>query len=196
MPEKSAFISSKASRIPEFCSFSLNENPCSSLIISCVHRNFILKVGSEPMIEKVKAISFNELDQLLDLYQYLNPDDPKLEKGQNLTRLWQAICDDPFYFCFVIHEGGKLVSACNLIIIRNLTRNARPYALIENVVTHADYRNKGYGTAILKKAVDVARENNCYKVMLMTSRKEESVLGFYEKAGFDKGDKTGFVIRL
>lgn len=148
------------------------------------------------MIEKVKEINFNELDQLLSLYQYLNQDDPRLEIDQNLTKLWQAICDDPFYFCFVIHEDGKLVSACYLIIIRNLTRNARPYALIENVVTHPDYRNKGYGTAILKKAVAVAQENNCYKVMLMTSRKEESTLRFYEKAGFDRGDKTGFVIRL
>lgn len=78
----------------------------------------------------------------------------------------------------------------------NLTRNARPYGLIENVVTHPDYRNKGYGTAILKKAVDIAREHNCYKAMLMSSRKEESTLRFYEKAGFERGDKTGFVIRL
>lgn len=148
------------------------------------------------MIAKVREINFSELDQLLDLYQYLNPDDPKLEKDQNLTELWQTICDDPYYLCLVIQEDGKLVSTCNLIIIRNITRNARPYALIENVVTHPDYRKKGYGTAVLKKAIAIAREKNCYKVMLMTSRKEESTLRFYEKVGFDRGDKTGFVIRL
>jgi GNAT superfamily N-acetyltransferase len=147
-------------------------------------------------IENVREISFSELEQLLELYQYLNPDDPVLEKDRNLTKLWQAICDDPHYFCLVIPKDGKLVSACNVIIIRNLTRNARPYALIENVITHPGYRKKGYGTAILQKAITMAREHNCYKVMLMTSRKDESILKFYEKAGFDRGDKTAFVIRL
>jgi GNAT superfamily N-acetyltransferase len=148
------------------------------------------------MIAKVREINPNELDQLLDLYQYLNPDDPRLEKDQNLAELWQAIGNDPYYFCWVIEEDGQLVSACNLIIIRNLTRNARPYALIENVVTHPDYRHKGYGTAVLKKSIAVAREHNCYKIMLMTGRKEESTLRFYEKAGFNRHDKTGFVIRF
>ena len=42
-------------------------------------------------------------------------------------------------------------------------------------------RKRGYGTAILHKAVVVAKENNCYKVVLLTGRKEESVLRFYER---------------
>lgn len=148
------------------------------------------------MIEKVREINFSELNQLLDLYQYLNPDDPQLSMDENLNHLWQSICDDPHYFILVIQEDEKLVSTCNLVIIRNLTRNARPYGLIENVVTRPDYRNKGYGTAVLQKAINIARENNCYKVMLMTGRKEESTLRFYEKAGFNREDKTGFIIQL
>ncbi|NLN42473.1 MAG: GNAT family N-acetyltransferase, partial [Clostridiales bacterium] len=54
---------------------------------------------------------------------------------------------------------------------------------------------KGYGTAILKKAIEIAKEKNCYKVMLATSSKDEAVLRFYEKAGLDRGEKTAFIIR-
>jgi GNAT superfamily N-acetyltransferase len=50
-------------------------------------------------------------------------------------------------------------------------------------VTHQDYQNKGYATAILRKANEIAKEKNCYKVMLMTSSKEESTLRFYDKVG-------------
>jgi len=148
------------------------------------------------MIEKVRAIKPDELGQLLELYRYLNPDDPPLVMDQNLERHWNQILADPSLHYLVIEEDGKLVSSCTLVIIKNLTRSARPYGLIENVVTHPDYRRKGYGTGVLKKAVEIARLNNCYKVMLMTGRKDDGVLRFYESAGFDRGEKTAFIIRL
>lgn len=148
------------------------------------------------MLEKVRPIKFDELEQLFELYQHLNKDDPKLAMTSSLKKLWQEIFDNPNLYYLVIAEDGILVSSCTIAIIKNLTRSARPYALIENVVTHENYRNKGYGTAVLQKAVEIARENDCYKVMLMTSRKEESTLKFYEKAGFHKGEKTAFVIRF
>jgi N-acetylglutamate synthase-like GNAT family acetyltransferase len=81
-------------------------------------------------------------------------------------------------------------------VIKNLTHQMRPYGLIENVVTHCDYRKRGYGSAVLDRAVECARENNCYKVMLLTGSKEESTLRFYEQSGFNRNDKTGFVRRL
>jgi hypothetical protein len=44
--------------------------------------------------------------------------------------------------------------------------------------------------------VEIAKKNNCYKVVLLTGRKEESTLRFYERAGFERGVKTGFIKRL
>lgn len=89
--------------------------------------------------------------------------------------------------------NGKLVASCVCVIIPNLTRNIRWYALVENVVTHADYRNKGYATACLNYAKQIAEENNCYKMMLLTGSKEESTLNFYRNAGYNSADKTAFI---
>ena len=79
------------------------------------------------------------------------------------------------------------------MIIPNLTRGVRPYAFVENVVTHADYRKRGYATSCLDLAKQIARENNCYKMMLLTGSKEESTLNFYRKAGYNSSDKTAFI---
>lgn len=148
------------------------------------------------MTERVREIEFNELHKLLELYKQLHQDDPELTIDEGLKNIWHEIMGDPNHFCLVIEDEGVMVSSCILVIIKNLTRNARPYALIENVVTHEQYRKRGYGTAILKRAIEIAKEKDCYKVMLMTSTKEASTLRFYERAGFHKGDKTAFTIRM
>jgi GNAT superfamily N-acetyltransferase len=148
------------------------------------------------MIDKVRLIKKDELKSLLSLYKYLVPDDPELDIDQDLERYWDEILSDESLFYLVIGENGKIVSSCTLAVIKNITRSARPYGLIENVVTHPDYRNKGYGTAILRKAVQICKEKNCYKVMLLTSQKEEHVFRFYENAGFNREEKTGFIKRI
>jgi predicted GNAT family acetyltransferase len=79
------------------------------------------------------------------------------------------------------------------VIIPNLTRNVRPYAFIENVVTHIDYRGKGYATECLNFAKEIAEKTNCYKMMLLTGSKEETTLNFYKKAGYNSTDKTAFI---
>lgn len=121
-------------------------------------------------------------------------DDPDLVVDAELIKSWDNILADPKQYYLVTEVDGKLVSSCVLVVIENLTRSASPYALIENVITHPEYRNRGIGTRLLKRAQNIAKEKGCYKVMLLTGRK--SAIGFYEKAGFDGGSKTGFIIRF
>jgi GNAT superfamily N-acetyltransferase len=126
----------------------------------------------------------------------LNPDDPVLEiEDHNVQEAWLTMLSDPKISCLVAEDDGKLIASCTLILVPNLTRGARPYGLIENVVTHPDYRKRGLGTQLLKTALEMAWQANCYKVMLMTSRKSEDTLKFYEQAGFLRGVKTGFVAK-
>lgn len=148
------------------------------------------------MSVQARYIKQEELQELLALYRQLHADDPELACDQALTSLWEAVLNDPSQHYLVVEEEGRLVASCVLVIVQNLTRGARPYGLIENVVTHSEYRKRGYGSAVLQKALAIAREKNCYKVMLLTSSKEESTFRFYEKAGFIRGKKTGFIVNF
>ena len=140
----------------------------------------------------VREIRDNELSNLLELYKHLHelgiPDN-----GEHLQNTWAAICSDENHHIIVCEVDGKLVSSCVCVIIPNLTRNVRPYAFIENVVTHTDYRGKGYATACLNFAKELATQANCYKIMLLTGAKSESTLNFYKRAGYNCTDKTAFI---
>lgn len=148
------------------------------------------------MTVKARLIKRDELKSLLSLYKYLIPDGLELDVDKRVEEHWDKILNDPNLFYIVIEENGKIVSSCTLAVIKNLTRSARPYGLIENVVTHPDYRNRGYGSAVLNKAVEICKYKGCYKVMLLTSRKEEDIFRFYENAGFNRDEKTGFIKRI
>lgn len=142
---------------------------------------------------QIRTIRADELPALMKLYEHLHAADEPLPDAVTVAQVWDELCTDPKLHCLIAQMDERPVASCILAIIPNLTRGARPYGLIENVVTYAEYRRQGIGTALLRHALAVAWEHNCYKVMLLTGRKDESVLRFYEKAGFRQGVKTGFI---
>lgn len=90
-------------------------------------------------------------------------------------------------------DGGEPVSTCTVAVIPNLTHGGKPYALVENVVTGAAHRGRGLASACLGEAEALARAAGFCKIMLMTGSREEKTLRFYERAGYNRADKTGFV---
>lgn len=140
----------------------------------------------------VREINENELSQLLELYLHLHEKSvPQI--SEHLSTTWNRILQDENYHIIVKEIDNKIVASCVCVIIPNLTRNIRPYAFIENVVTNADYRGCGYATECLNYAKQIAIKENCYKMMLLTGSKDESTLKFYENAGYSNTDKTAFI---
>lgn len=134
----------------------------------------------------------NDLQEILELYLFLHETDVP-EESEHVKQTWNQIITDANHHLIVCEVDGKIVSSCVCVIIPNLTRNVRPYAFIENVVTHEAYRGKGYATDCLNYAKKIAEQNHCYKMMLLTGSKRESTLDFYKNAGYNSADKTAFV---
>ena len=140
----------------------------------------------------IREIKFDDFDGLLELYTHLH-DNPFPEKDETILTLWHSIVCDPNHYIIVAEEDGNIVSSCVCVIIPNLTRGQRPYAFVENVITHPGYRGRGLATDCLNYAREIARRENCYKMMLLTGSKQESTLRFYEQAGYNRNDKTAFI---
>ena len=140
----------------------------------------------------VREIKENELNELLQLYLFLH-EETVPEMTEHLKNTWDTIIMDKNHHIIVNEVNGKIVSSCVCVIIPNLTRNIRPYAFIENVVTHKDYRGKGYATQCLNYAKEIAIKENCYKMTLLTGSKDDKTLSFYNNAGYNSADKTAFI---
>ena len=140
----------------------------------------------------IREAAEKDLDGLLSLYTQLH-DNPFPDKDERVISIWNSILGDKNHHIIVAEENGALISSCVCVIIPNLTHKQRPYALIENVITDRAHRKKGYATACLNFAREIARRENCYKMMLLTGSKSKETLDFYERAGYNKKDKTAFI---
>ena len=154
----------------------------------------VIGLARAVMVREVKIREANEgdLKEILLLYLCLHETSIPEESAQ-LRSTWDTIMKDQNHHLILCEVDGKIAASCVCVIIPNLTRNVRPYAFVENVVTHKDYRKKGYATACLNYAKQIAEENHCYKMMLLTGSKEESTLNFYRNAGYNSSDKTAFI---
>jgi len=140
----------------------------------------------------VREAQNSELGELLELYLDLHENSvPPID--ERALSVWQKIMDDENHHIIVNIQDGRIVSSCVCVIIPNLTRGIRPYAFIENVVTREDHRGRGFATECLDFAREIAKRENCYKMMLLTGSKSESTLDFYKRAGYNCTDKTAFI---
>lgn len=147
------------------------------------------------LIRKANKADANDLKVLY--FDCLTRFPPKEEQDM---ALWENLLEkfekDDNMHLLVVQEDGKAVSSVQMAIVENLTHNVRPFAVIENVVTHAEYRNRGYASALLQRATEIAKERNCYKVFLETGSNRESTLNFYRNNGFAIDEKHSCLKRL
>jgi len=133
-----------------------------------------------------------DLPALMALYTHLGSNNPE-RADLRTVETFARILDAPGMHLFLLEEDGVALASCYLNVIDNLTHGAQPYALIENVVTHADARRRGFARAVLQHAVAFAWSAGCYKVMLMSGKADN--IPFYEVCGFDASEKHALIVR-
>jgi len=141
---------------------------------------------------EIRECRAEDLSGLLELYSQLH-DDPSAVINDRILAVWERMIEAKDHHVIAGFIDGAMVSSCVITVIPNLTHNQRPYAVIENVITDTNARGQGYASAILEYARAIAAKEGCYKIMLMTGSKKESMLHFYEAAGYNRRDKTAFI---
>ena len=114
---------------------------------------------------------------------------------ESYDRAFAEICADARQTLFVAEREGVIVGSLVLVVVPNLGRHGRPYAILENIVVDAAHRSGGIGEALVRRAVALAEEAGCYKVGLTSRTHRTDAHRFYERVGFHVGSH-GFRIDL
>jgi len=148
------------------------------------------------MDETIRAANASDRQVLCELYRQLNPDDPPWPSDAYAADALASVLAQAGTTILICEAGGVAVSTCMLVVCPNFSRAGRPFALIENVVTHREHRRHGHGRRVVARAIEIARELGCYRVTLMTGSRREETLRFYEGTGMRRNSKTAFEARF
>lgn len=90
---------------------------------------------------------------------------------------------------YVCYEGQDVIGNCDLFIYDGVAK-------IEDFSVIPKYQRKGYGTSILKHLIDIALNENCHTVYLVTDE-DDTPKEMYKKLGFNKvAERTDLMFRL
>lgn len=83
----------------------------------------------------------------------------------------------------VIKENGVVVGRCYVYLLSN-DLHEQPFGLLEDVFVNESVRGKGLGRTLLTKAIEVAKEAGCYKLLCQSRYGKDDLHAWYERCGF------------
>jgi predicted N-acetyltransferase YhbS len=124
-----------------------------------------------------------DIPRILELYETLTGERHNLSR-QETGPVFDAIASMPGHELLVAEENGMVVGTVVLLIVPNLSHEAHPWAIVENLVVDVGYRRRGIGRLLMDYAIASAREAGCYKVQLLSNVKRKEAHQFYKALGF------------
>jgi GNAT superfamily N-acetyltransferase len=133
----------------------------------------------------IRKATHMDIPRIVELYEELT------EQKQNtdietLNRVFDEIISLPNQSYLVAENDNYIVGTAFVQITPNLTHDAHPWAIIENVVVDSRYHRKGIGRLLMEQAIRYAREAGCYKVSLLSHKKRLEAHDFYRSMGFEE----------
>lgn len=146
------------------------------------------------MPASVRTARLSDVTGILALYRELRPTDPEIAEPA-VQAAFEGVLNSENLELIVCEEEMRLVATCMLAVVPSLAMGARPFAVVEHVVTLNEFRRKGFGQMVLEYALSAAWSKGCYKVLLLSGAQRTQAHRLYESVGFLGDVERGFVAK-
>lgn len=100
--------------------------------------------------------------------------------------VYKKILTDPDSFAFFLFDENKCVGFCHGCYFNTFWMSGLT-CYVSSIITDENLRGKGYGTALMDHARELAVDRGCKAIILDSGFPRTSAHAFYEKYGFEKG---------
>ena len=135
------------------------------------------------MIVNIKDLELTEknYNEIINIYNVFTLIDPLVLTFSKLKKIMSQLPQKHNIYFYMTDD--KIVGAITLIIEQKLIHNGKCCGHIEDFVVLEEYRSRGIGELLINYAINISKQNNCYKCILDCNENLES---YYIKKGFVK----------
>lgn len=142
--------------------------------------------GSRKINYKIKELEKKDLDPDLGFLETLSHLAEIGNLNQNKAEeVLKKINAQGSKILVAVSGEGQIIGSVTLMLEQKFLREGKLAGHIEDVVTRKGYEGMGIASALIKKAIEIAKENGCYKLILDC---HSDLVLFYQKFGFKKNE--------
>jgi len=128
-------------------------------------------------------------EELYDAFQRLVPQLTNNNPPPSLDYLADLVRDESSTLMIARNDGGEIVGALTLTVYRVPTGIR---SIIEDVIVDNSARGQGIGDALMKRAIDLAREKGAQNISLTSNPMREAANRLYLRVGFKKRETNAY----
>ena len=132
-------------------------------------------------------------EELYNAFQRLVPQLTNNNPPPSLNDLAALVRDSSSTLMVARSDHGEIVGVITLAVYRVPT-GVR--SIIEDVIVDNSARGQGIGEALMKRAIEVAREKGANNISLTSNPMRESANRLYMRVGFKKRETNAYQIKL
>lgn len=127
-----------------------------------------------------------DLDSIVRLVALMHDEEPPLaEVAGTYPSVLHEILSQPNRFLLVGGIDEQVTGTADMVVVQNLSRGGRPWAVVENVVVDPAYRRRGIARMLMLVLIRIAVERDCYKMQLVSAERRDEAHALYKALRFD-----------
>jgi len=132
---------------------------------------------------RIRLLKEEDLEKgFLETLTYLTKVGEIKENLVQAKTVFNQIKDNQYIFV-ALDDEEQVIGTASILIEQKFIHNGSSVGHIEDVVVRKEYERQSIGKSMIEKCIQVAHENNCYKIILDC---KEHNARFYSKLGFHK----------
>jgi ribosomal protein S18 acetylase RimI-like enzyme len=141
------------------------------------------------MKKEISKACLNDLPELVELLNDLFTQDiefvPDLKKQKAGL---EAIINNPEMGEILVLKGDSKILGMVSLLYSISTALGGKVAILEDMIIHKDFRQKGLGKKLMGEAIRYSKERNCLRLTLLTDFNNDAAIKFYKQFGFKKSE--------
>jgi len=142
---------------------------------------------------ELRDATIDDIPELCGLLNYLFEQEEEFKPNTEIQSegLRKIISNSDVGVIIIAIDSNKVIGMVNILYTVSTALGSR-VAILEDMVVSPKARGKGMGSMLMKYSLDLAKQNGCKRITLLTDFDNDGVHRFYQQHGFIRSSMVAF----